>query len=247
MYFPKISNYLAFCLIALVIFAACSSNEDNPVTTPLTSNPPIFSIQSVTAPSKMLTSSNKMAKEAVTLLNNCGNFEACGCCFSPDENAQDLTIVSDNPYHWKYTWAEGTIAPTLIITTDANQDKWDLYLSGYDNQTTFNNWKKMAAVQSKDYKTGHVSIYKPNTATLIIDWIWNTKENGEFQLTKTCHEAGEYKLIVTVTATESVDLTKYELNANNQFAKSIKYTWDKDGKGQWWTYENNAESGSGSW
>lgn len=234
-------------LIPLIIFLllvfSCSNN-DNP-TEPENNNlkPKAPTFKSIEIPDHMKQSSDIHAQMAVVWLEIANSFTAYSSLFVPPEGAKSLPKVNALNDEGKYTWSVGTLSVTLIYSSDNEYTRWKVMFSGTDNGTTYIDWVFMEAEQTADGKNGTLVMYEDNTTDIAAKWTWTNNSDGSSDYTFLNYSDSGMKLVIHVNADKSGELNFYE-NVDGGYVLKYKITWNANGSGAWWDYENNE---NGTW
>lgn len=232
-------------LIPLIIFAvslfSCSSdnNPTEPKDQTLKTKAP--TLKSIELPEHMAQSGDAHAQMAAGWIAMANSFSVYSGLFVPPEGAKSLPGVIGED---KYTWTVGTLAITLVYSTDEEYSRWKIIYNGTDpNGTAFINWVFMEAEQTADGNSGSLFIYQDNSTDLAGKWTWNNSADGSYDFTFLDYSDSGEKLDIHTNSDKSGEMNLYE-NVDGQFVLRYKITWNSDGSGAWWDYESNE---NGTW
>jgi len=234
----------------VVIFAVLTflltgcSEEDNPVKAPSTPDPPTFSLRSIPLPDNLENSPNEMAQQAVSIIEEAMRFDNENCCFEKPEVCKALT---EKTGEWEYQWSDGNLTKNLKVTTKGDRDAWQFYLNGNSNGKTFDNFRAMDAVQQKNKSNGHVHLFKSNSIQIETQWVWYTLDNGNYLFTKESFAESRYNLEITIHTDKSGKIERYVLSPAGSMVYDVRFTWEANGSGAWWTYEAGQQKDYGTW
>ncbi|VAX23897.1 hypothetical protein MNBD_IGNAVI01-270 [hydrothermal vent metagenome] len=234
-------------LIPLIIFItllfSCSS-DDNP-TEPVGQKlePKAPTVKTIELPEHMAQSSDPHAQMAEVWIGMANSFTAFSGLFVPPEGAKSLPKGNALNDEGKYIWTVGPLSITLIYSSDDEYTRWKVIYNGIDNGSAYVNWVFMEAEQTADGNSGTLLMYKENSTELAAKWTWNNAADGSYDCTFIDQTDAGWKLDVHENADNSGEMNFYE-DVNGEFILRYKITWNADGSGAWWDYENNE---SGSW
>jgi hypothetical protein len=240
------NSAFAVCISFLIFFliAGCSSDEENPITPTPPQTPPDFSLQEITLPQNMLHSTNTLAKQAITTIDEAIDFARCGCTFeAPDE----ATLEKAEGGEWEYTWSVVDLTKTMQITAVSGRYTWKIFYDGTQTGQEYNNWRYMDAVQSTDLSSGHVTLFKAGTVTTELEWVWYTLENTDYKLIKQYYGDPSYKVEITIKTDNSGKIDKFKRNSSGSMVFDVKYAWTSDGSGSCWTFEDGVQTSFNTW
>jgi copper(I)-binding protein len=227
-----------FAVLALVLVIGCSGDDKSPTGNNGGTQEPAFSIDSITVPDAMMQSTDPMAQQTVMYVMMANAFANYGTWFTPP------TTAGNGP-PWTYTWTVENLTVTLTIKEEGNNWVWDITWNGTDGVYTYNDWLFIHAEQAKDNSSGQLIIYEPVTTIVAWMWTWSVDAQGVYTLVMTSESDGS-KIEVSVNPNDSGELKVYE-TINQNYVMTLKVIWQADGSGQWWTYDENGQTGSGSW
>ena len=235
---------LPVSLATILIFAACSKNEDNNPTTPSTEAPQL-QMQTLDIPAKMMQSSDPHARTVVFYVQTANFFAAgmSGFIFPPD----GVGPTTRKGQLWEYNWTQDALQIFLRVTEGADDFSWVTQFNGSDTEYDYYNWVAYRATQSKDEKSGSFTAYLPNTAIKLglYTWLIDNKGTLHFEVDASALQQGR-TFTGVLNADKSGSLQVYA-TINGQNVQIEKYEWDAAGAGQWWTYENGEIKDSGVW
>ena len=240
----KNALYAIFASLLILIIAGCSSDEENPITPTPTPSPPEFMLKEITFPQHMLNSTDPMAQQAIATVENAMDFKACGCLFAPPEGAE---TIKESSGEWEYKWKTGELTQTLQIASVSGRDSWKIFYDGVKDGNSFNNWRFMDAVQSADLSSGHVTLFKPATLIIDMEWVWYTLQLSEYKFIKQYFGDPPYKIDITVKSDQSGKIDVFKPNSSGNMVYDIKFAWKADGSGSYWTFEDGKQTGYGTW
>jgi hypothetical protein len=236
--------FLIFGAALMIVFLfSCSSDEENPVT-PTKPKPPEFTLKPFDFPAKMVQSADEMAKRAMTLAAECTAFDGTGCIFAAPQNAQANKEESGD---WEYQWITGTLTQKLKMTAGSGRLTWQLYLNGSENGINYVNWRSMDAVQRSDQSNGHVYLYRTGTQQISIEWVWYVLETNDYKYVKQLYDDPTEKIEFTIMEDKSGKMERFVPSSKGGLVYDLRITWNADGTGAWWTYNEGVQTGYGTW
>ena len=232
-------------LIPLMIFVtllfSCSSDDNPTEPTSQKIKPKAPTAKTIELPEHMVQSGDPHAAMAASWIAMANSFTGYSQFFVPPEGAKSLPKVSDEG---KYTWNVGALAITLIYSTDDEYSKWKVIFNGTDDEgTTYVNWVYMEAEQTADGSSGTMLMYEENSTDVAYKWEWTSSDDGSYNFTFLDYSDSGWKLDIHVNADNSGEMNYYD-NVDGEFVLKYKITWNADGSGAWWDYENNE---NGTW
>lgn len=231
-------------LATVLIVAACSKKDNNPVT-PTTEEAPQLNLQNITVPDAMQQSSDMHAQTVVVYMQMANIFVSSMAGYINPPS--DLGPATRQGNVWEYNWTLDALKVIVRITDDSDQFSWVTQFQGSDANYTYQNWIAYRATQSKDAKSGSFTVYAPNTTLVIGEYTWNLDDAGalHFNLVTTALQQGNaYAGVLNADKSGTLEISQA---ADGQNVLLEKYQWNADGSGQWWTYENGEIKESGSW
>lgn len=236
--------WLLMLVFLLVLLAGCSSNEENPIAPTPKSEPPEFALKEVSFPQSMTSSTHTMAKKAIEMVTDAMNFDGTGAFFTAPTGAQ---VLLESKVAWEYSWDTANLNRRLAITLLSGQYKWQLYYTGTANNVTFDNWRFMEAVQKTDKSNGHIYMYRENTGQIVQEWVWYTLEKDEYKFVAQDFGDAKSKIEITLKADTSGKVEFYLPSTSGGLVYNMRMSWDAQGAGAWWTYDNGVQKESGTW
>jgi len=230
--------------LLILIIGGCGSDEENPITPTLPPQPPTFQTKAIDLPQAMLNSSNDMAKQAIAIVEETLQFEPYGCRF---EAPADAEAVKEKAGDWEYKWTTNGLTQTLQITSVSGRTTWKIFYDGSDGSQTYNNWRFMDTVQSTDLSSGHITLFKAGTNMTEIEWVWYTLELDVYKLIKQFYGEPPYKIEITVKPDKSGKIDKFTRNSAGNMVYDVKFSWNEDGSGSYWTFEEGVQTSFGTW
>ncbi len=231
--------------VALVtLFAACSSEKESPVTPTQPPKPPQFKLKAFDFPDKLVQSTDAMAKQVTAMADQVTNFEGTGCIFDPPQNAQ---AVKEETGNWEYQWTAEGLTQTLKITAGGGRYTWQLFFTGSKEGIGFDNWRKMDVVQRTDLTNGHVYLYKEGSTQIEVEWVWYTLDNGDYKFVKQTYGEPNSKIEITIKTDRSGRIERFAPNSKGNLVYDLRITWNADGSGAWWTFNDGVQTGYGTW
>jgi len=229
-----------FVLVPSVLLLTCSSDEESPVSPTPKTDPPEFVLKEVTFPEKMQNSSDQMAKETIERIHQTMSFEGTGCVFEAPANS---TAVTETTSAWEYQWTEDQVTNSLKITSTADRNMWQIYFDG----GSYSNWRYMDAVQRSDRTSGHVHLYRSSTSQIEHEWVWYTLENQEYKFIKQVYSDPNSKVEIAFKSDGSGKLETFLPGSGGSLVYELRVSWDNEGNGSWWTFDDGTQTGSGTW
>ncbi len=227
----------------MLVLTGCSE-EDNPVSSPSTPDPPTFSLKSITIPDNLKGSSDEMAQEVLAIVEDAMSLDNPQVCF---EKPDDCEALTEKTGEWEYQWSEGNLTKNLKITTKGDRNAWQFYLDGKSDGVTFSNFKAMDAVQQRNKTNGHVHLFKTNSNQIEIQWVWYTLDNGNYLFTKESFSEPRFNLEITIHPDNSGKIERYVLGPTGSMVYDVRFTWEEDGSGAWWAYDAGQQKDYGTW
>ena len=239
-------------VLAVALLAGCSKEESTTPAAPSNNtndNPPSFGVQQVTPPSEMTQSQDPYAQQAAAYVAMANAFASYTSYLSPPSNmeAPELTSSYAGP-PWTYTWSvnngEDNFTVTLTIDETTSSYTWNVVVTGVFDGQTLDHFLFIEGEQAKDGKSGSLTIHDPETQGIAVTVNWNYDESNAYHLTY--EVPGEAKIVATVNQDDSGSVAYYEWNGS-AFEMVFRAVWNADGSGEWWTYEEGAQTGHGTW
>ena len=227
----KLKIVLLIFTIGLLFISCAEENSTEPEKTEAKQ----LNIKTIDVPAAMKQVSDPKASATVAYVSLTNGFQAYTALFQVPQGA--------NSTGDKFTWTRGSLSITMYYEEGDNLT-WKLVFTGSEDGTTYDNWIAMEASQSADEKNGWMKIYEDNSTVVASEWSWTTDSNGK------------YSFVLKNNDGESLD--KIEIISNPDLSGELyfytdnlltsKTTWDKDGNGQWWEYDEEGNIvTSGSW
>lgn len=243
-----IQNKLFWSFVIVVgvvfLFVSCSSDDESPVAPTKKPQPPTFSLATISIPQKMIESTDTMAQLAIQLINEAQSMEqAIGLLTAP----QNAEVVKAETGEWEYKWVVGALTQTLKITSTEGRYTWRMYLDGTEGGINYINWRFLDAAQQSNKSNGHVYLFKLGTQQIESEWVWNTLSNNDYQFTRECHDESCKKTDITIKLDNSGKIERYVKSSTGSSVYDLRISWDVNGNGTWWTYEDGQETGYGTW
>jgi len=236
----------ALIILIILLFPGCESDDNGTSSSSKTPAPPTFSLKSMQLPAYLEASSNQDAQELKECIANAQNLEFYGCCFDAPAAEQNVEKSYTEP-EWTLEWEENGLQKQLKITDQNERVSWEMYLTGTFKNTSVTDWLRMEAIQRKDRSNGHATLYKTGTSSINYEWIWYSFETGEYKLIRNCFHEEQTKIIITLQADHSGTVEIQGLNSKGVLEVKTRYIWYVNGKGEWWTYEDAAQTNHGVW
>ena len=235
---------LMITMAAVLVFAACSKKDSNPVT-PTTEEAPQLNLQNITVPDAMKQSSDIHAQIVVGYMQMANIFTSsmAGYVNPPSSTAP----AKRQGNLWEYNWTLDALTVIVRITDDADKYSWVTQFQGSDANYTYQNWIAYRATQSKDATSGSFTIYAPNTTVVIAQYTWNLDDAGALHfniVTAALQQGNTYSGVLNADKSGTLEVSQ---TADGQTVLLEKYQWNADGSGRWWTYENGKVKESGTW
>ncbi len=228
----KLKIFLIFLILGLFLASCAKKNPTEPEKT----TPAELKIKTVDVPSAMKQISDPKAATTLGYVNLTNSFNSYQALFHIPQTATGAD--------GKFTWTHGGLSLTMFQDNSGGNNTWKMVFNGTDGETTYNNWVAMEASQSADEKNGWMKIYKENSTEVASKWTWTTDANGKYIFTLISYDGSE---VNKIEITSNPDLSgELRFFTNNVLVS--KTTWDKDGNGQWWEYDDQGNlTDSGSW
>lgn len=238
----KITIIMGLVFCCFLFF--CSSDEESPTTPTQTYDPPTFTVNSVTFPAAMESSSDDMAKETISEIEKAMTFEGTGCCFCAPNACE---TVKNEKTAWEYSWKEEELTRNLKITAISGRNMWQVFYDGSADGVNFSSWRYQDALQTTDQSDGHVHLYKEGTNQLQLEWVWYTLENGDYKFIKQCFSDPCFKYDIVSHPDNSGKLERFAMSSTGNLVYDLRVSWDAEGNGAWWTFSDGAQTDSGTW
>jgi len=237
-------NISLFTLIFLIILSGCSKNDENNPVTPKTEEPAKLELKEITVPEHLKQVQDQHAQIALGYIQMANGLTNYAAFFTPPSGAKHLP--KSNSVEDEWTWTEDNLTVTLVYSEGESTISWKVILTGLYEGFTATNWTFMEAEQSKDGNSGHLTIYKPVTTTIAVNWEWNNNSNGSSSFIFTNFESS-MKMQIDVNADDSGILKVFTAN-DSQFILSYKIIWTAAGSGEWWEYDTTGtQTDHGTW
>ncbi len=239
----KLFRLITTVLIIGLLLGACSSDKKDSSTSQQEQPPQGVDFEPVEIPANMLQSSDPNVQIVVSYINLVNLFQYWTSSLTPPGQVTKVGLVessTDGP-PWIYTWSQQGITVTLKITIENNQYHWLLTYTGVIEGYEYNNAKVFEAWQDMNGTTGKMVLYNPDDNSQAAEWTWEKAENG----TVTLHYK-DYTDSFELTVVQNADLSGY-LEVYEDSMLTFKATWNADGSGTWWTYDNGTQTGTGTW
>ncbi len=241
MLFKKI--IFAFILLSF-LFTSCSEDEEAPVGPSPSTEPPEFALREVTFPDAMKQSTNEKAQMAISTTADAMSFKDSDVVLQVPEGAQAVKKTSGN---WEYEWQEGNLTKSLKIITSTGRVTWQMYYDGNADGNNFSNWRCMDAVQSSDRTSGHVHLFIPGGQQIGTEWVWYTLANNDYKFIQQTYQESCTKLDIVSKPDKSGKLERFFKNSQGNLVYDLRISWNADGSGAWWTFEDGQQSDYGTW
>jgi hypothetical protein len=233
----------------MLLFTACSKNDDSTDTNPQQQNPPTYEAQIVTPPDAMIESSDPGAQEAVGYVNMANAFTGMGSVFMvPPTKSTGYKSTNDDGPPWVYSWdvTEGEDNYTITLTVDETPViyTWKVVIDGVMEAIVYNNFTFMESIQAKDGSNGSFIMYDPGKSNIVLSAIWTKDQNGVY--TTTFEMPENMKIVMVSYPDESGEISVYDWGETD-WILSFRAAWDNTGHGEWWEYEDGDISDQGSW
>lgn len=230
--------------LVLLFVASCSEDEESPVGPSPSPQAPEFTLREVAFPDAMKQSTHEKSQMAMTLTEDAMTFKGTDVVLEAPEGAEALKETSGE---WEYEWQEGNLAKTLKITTSTGRITWQMYYDGTKDGNTYNDWRCMDAVQSSDRTSGHVHLFKPGGQHIGIEWVWYTLANSDYKFIMQTYTEPCSKLDIVSKPDKSGKLERFSKNSQGNLVYDLRITWNADGTGAWWIYEDGKQTDYGTW
>jgi len=214
-------------------FISCS-DDDNP-TGPEGNQAKELSAKQIQVPPAMQQSTSPHAQQAVLWLSVANSFKSFSSFYTPQGNLNKLFKSNDE---WTRTWMVDALQITMDYFDDVTSFGWEIFLTGTDEEFTYNNWLYMEAVQYSDDSYGELKIYKPVTDEVAMEWNWTNESISGihyFNLFIWDSNPAE-KLEIISNPDNSGQIIAYN-SVNSQFVQHTKITWTAAGTGYFWEYD----------
>ena len=246
----EMGNKKAVLLLTSLLFISliiCCS-DDGGSTGPEETGPE-WQAETITIPDKMEESADPMVQNAVAYLNLAnaiGNYTAF--LTPPDKsNSFENDFYSKEDSSWTYNWSNQELDITLLVTKVGDIYEWTVILNGTDGEYNYDNWTFIEAETQNDNNTGNMVVYQPVTTTVLMEFYWNTDNQDVYHITYETYGAEQVKIEIHQYPDGSGEVKFYQFD-DADYVMRYKATWNPDGSGQWWTYnENGLLVDTGSW
>ena len=224
--------FISLCIS--LVFISCSDDDDNP-TGPEGNQAKELSAKQIPVLPAMQQSASPHAQQAVLWLSIANSFQAYSAFYTPQDNLNKLFKTNDE---WTKSWMVDALQITMDYFDDETSFGWEIYLTGSDNEFTYNNWLYMEAYQYIDDSYGQLKMYKPVTDEVGMEWNWTNATTGIYYFNLFIWEDNPQKLEIISNPDNSGQITAYNY-VNNQFVAHTKITWTAAGTGYFWEYDES--------
>ncbi len=230
-------TFVTLLVLSGLLLFSCSK-KDSTTSKDSEQPPEQIQVESISVPANMAQSSDPYAQMTVNFITALNGFQQYVTSLTPRG-----TLSGNDGPPWEYQWTAQGYTAKLVITIENNQYHWKLSFSGSYNGQQVDNATYMEAWQNLDGKWGKLVVYDfMNQGATIAQWEWQEDDTGK--LTFTYQEFTNNTKIIVV---QNPDLSG-SLEMWNGTVLSFKATWNADGSGSWWTYDDNGnETGTGTW
>ena len=231
--------------LAIIVFSCSNTKKNNP-----TSNeqqpPAKVTVDPITVPQNLQTSSDAHAQQVVMYVQSVNFFQTFTQNLIPHNNVGKSLSSQDalGGPPWVYNWTNGTMSFTLTITIEKNQYHWKLVLNGTNAETgqKFKDFVFIEAWQALDGNSGNLVINEYGEQSDQLKWIWKTDKNGTETVTYIDTNSNE-----KIEVVQKSDLSGTIQVWNNEILQ-FKAAWSANGSGTWWAYdEQGNQSATGTW
>ncbi len=243
----KRKHMIALFSILLVLVWMNCSKKSSPAGPNQEKEMPSVSIQTFTIPQHLQQSSDGNAQIAANFMRMANGFSAFSYAFTPPSGLAKAATSLDDPT-WRRTWTYDGLTMTLSVYDRGEQYVWKTRLDGKNENFTYTNWLFMKIEESKDGKSGTMTIYKPVTIDIENQWSWGKEANNAYTVIYLENEENGNSNQLKVT--QNPDLSGSLINKitlNGEFVPDYESEWTKEGTGTWKRYENGQLVESGSW
>jgi hypothetical protein len=237
---------LAFLGIIFALAWMNCSKDNNPVGPGDKQNPPDVTIKTISVPQHMSESSDAHAKMSVNFIGMANSFSNLKQAFTPPSGLAKAAHTEDDPI-WSKSWKYNGVTLTMSVYDHTDQTVWEIRLDGKDDEFEYKNWLFMKIEQSKDGKSGTMTVYKPVTTTIQAQWSWGSDSEGNYTIHYLLEEETEGMKIVITQKPDHSGLLKMLEKQNGNFVPNFESNWNSAGVGSWKEYSNNEIVDSGSW
>ncbi len=236
----KLRKLSLFIVPLLLVFLVTGCSDDEKTTDEFEG--PEWTVDPVEVPENMAQSDDPFAQMAVGYVDLANGFSAYGGFFAPPARA--LCSVNRDG-EWEYTWSDGSLTVTLIITETSDYYYWKIYFDGTDGTTTFDNFLFIEAEQTIDGSSGSLYIYDPGQTGYAFMWSWEIDADGAYHFT--CEFFEDFKIEVVINADGSGSVEFYDYGTAGYW-RNFRIEWTAEGSGEWWEYdEAGNEIAHGTW
>ena len=226
---------LIFLMVSLMFIISCS-DDSNP-TKPEEQKAKELSLKEITVPEAMKNSQDPHAQMASAYIGLVNGFRNYSTFYQPPAGSSNLGKIFKSNDEWTRTWTVDALTVTMNYFESEENFGWNIYLTGTDNEFTYNNWLYMEAEQTVGENSGTMKIYKPVTDQVEAEWNWFYDTNGKYNFTFfSWNENYSQKIEVVSNPDNSGQLTFYEY-VNGQFVPTNKISWTSAGTGHWVEYD----------
>jgi hypothetical protein len=240
-------NNLWLTILALLLLASCSSDDDP--AGPSGDTAPEFpgSDLNVTVPAAMSQSTNQYAMMANSFIAMANAVSAHVGYLAPPSTRDE----NGGP-PWEYTWEINqppmVMTWTLIVDEDTENYTWDVYIDGTDGVEVLENYHYYHAEESKSTGCGSFTFFDYESDDTMM-WSWCTDEFDIFEFTMLITEGSEQDQMI-ITSESSGAGTLDVMNSSivrDDWCMEWHFDWNAAGDGNWISYVDCVVDDSGSW
>ena len=227
----KLKRLFIFALVFVVAFSFVACSKDKKTNNSNEFDGPEWNNDPVEVPLAMEQSNDPHAQMAVSYVAMANSFGSYGGLFAPPRGAI-CTVNRDE--EWTYTWGDGELSITLVITETSTHYHWEIYFDGFDGNMTYDNFLYIAAEQTLDGSSGSMTLYDPEMTEFLLFWQWSSDDNGVYHFMYEFYQEG--KIVVEINPDGSGFLEYYEYD-NSAYWRSFRIEWTALGTGEWWGFD----------
>lgn len=236
----RLKRLFLFALIFVVAFSFVACSKDKKTNNSDDFDGPEWNNDPVELPVAMEQSDDPHAVMAVGYVAMANSFSGYGGLFAPPRGAI-CTVNRDE--EWTYTWGDGELSITLVITETSTHYYWEIYFDGFDGEMTYDNFLYIAAEQTLDGNNGSMTLYDPEMTEFLLFWEWSLDDAGVYHFMYEFYQDGKVLVEVNPDGSGFVEFYEYDISG---YWRSFRLEWTALGTGEWWIYDafgNLADNG----